>query len=128
MDIGEVLSAEWRHLRHPRASAAHAAAAVTIKPATTGGTVSLATDLHAVATRLENIGEEGVRIAEAVTANPEAQAIAADLAHLAGLSLPPGTLAQAGAAFKAILALIYPPQAPDGAQQQPAGPQVGGQA
>lgn len=129
--IGEKLEAEWdaakaelaRITGHHPTSAAQAAAAVTINQGTPGGPVSLSSDLHAVAARLEAIGEEAVSGLEAVTANPETAKVFTALRDLTGLNISPGLISLVAAGLDELVQ-----RARTAATTPSAGPQVAGQA
>ena len=107
-----------------------APAAANINTSTPGEHMSLSADLHALATRLDAIGDDAITKAEAVTANPEANDIFTDIAHLAGLNVSPGLLGILGAGLKSLLAQFQPQatQQPAAESFTPAGPTVAGQA
>jgi hypothetical protein len=137
--IGEV--AEFmRHVTHPHWPHHHGtpqpAAAATPQAVPHNGTqeatpMSLTADLHAIATRLEGIGEEGVAMLERVQANPETATAFSLLDAVTKLPISEGvlttaievlklTLGQAGASAQAALNVPAGPQA--------TGPVIAGQA
>ena len=130
------LEAEWDHDRHAvgdwfhrrrQTSAGTPAAAVTIETATQEEPVSLSTDLHNLAARLENFDEDALAKLEAVKASPKTAAafdVIASLTHV-----------DPGPVFDGLLAAMQalapqPAAAPAETPQQPvpSGPQVAGQA
>jgi hypothetical protein len=65
--------------------------------------------------------EDTIHALNVVLAHPEGIAVVSDLAAVAGIALPPGTITSAVGGLKAVLALIMPQQAPapvDGAGAQ----------
>lgn len=124
MDILGPLEHEWRHLRHPHASAEQAAAAVTINPDTPGGTVisvaEIEQDIRTVAAKFEQVDKAALGKLDAVQANPktaEAFELIAAVAHV-----DPGPFFDSAVSVLRVLA--------GQAASVPvsAGPQVAGQA
>lgn len=130
-------AAGWigQHLPHHHTSTAHAAAAVTIaNSATQGEPVSLSTDLHKIAARLETIGEDAVGALERVQANPETAKIFEAIDELTGLNASPDVISIATAGLDELLTRLKASQAAPAQQPAgepsftPAGPTVAGQA
>lgn len=124
------LEAGWDHVTHVFTSHVprhHARTQTTAAvPATVGTTtreepMSLATDLHSLASRLETLGEEFVTKAEAVAANPATAEALTVLHQLTGLSVPADVISLALGGLKALVQGWGPaPEAAPPAQPEPA--------
>lgn len=104
------LEAGWDHITHvftshvPRhQSQATAAIPATVDTTTREEPMSLATDLHNLANRLEPLGEEFVTKAEAVAANPATAEALTVLHQLTGLSVPADVISLALGGLKALV-------------------------
>ena len=136
-DIFGELARDWDSAEHAIAGwfghGTQATAAVTATVETTateGDPVSLADDLHNLATRLENLGEEavtkaeqlgteGITKAQAILASPAAAEGFTLLHTLTGINVDPAIVTQALGGLRAIVQAYAPAQAGQAAAAQP---------
>ena len=74
--------------------------------------MSLSADMHALAARLETIGEETVTKLEAVAANPATAEVFAVLHQLTGLSIDPATITGVANGLKTLVQIYTPDPQP----------------
>ena len=74
--------------------------------------MSLSADMHALAARLETIGEEAVTKLEAVAANPATAEVFGVLHQLTGLNLDPNTIREVATGLKTLVNIYTPDPQP----------------
>lgn len=74
--------------------------------------MSLSADMHALATRLEAVGEEAVTKLEAVAANPATADVFTVLHQLTGLPIDPATISEVATGLSTLVKIYAPVAAP----------------
>lgn len=74
--------------------------------------MSLATELHALASKVEPIGDDALEMMKVIFTNPEAPAVVSAIARTCGFNLPAGTITKFGASFEGFISAVSPVPGP----------------
>lgn len=99
------LEEEWNHLA---GRLHHPGPPVNETNTTQGATPTMSSAFEDLQKLLAVADENALRAVNAVLAHPEGAAVLADVAAVAGLPIPPGTLTAAASGLKAILGIVNP--------------------